>query len=65
MKISFKSLLLMFFGTLTGFTITFVVRGFWIDEFDWSQWLSFMIGGIFAYLIIIFFLFRKKKGYQK
>jgi len=34
MKTSFKSLLLMLFGTLIGFTIAFVARGFWIDEFD-------------------------------
>ena len=65
MNTSFKSLRLMLLGTLIGFTIAFVARGFWIDEFDWGQWLSSMIGGVLVYLVIIFFSYRKKKDNQK
>lgn len=63
MKTSLKSFPLMLLGTLIGFTIAFVARGFWIDKFDWRQWLLWMISGILAYLIISLLLY--KKGNQK
>lgn len=56
MKINYKSLLLSLLGILFGFTIAFIIRGFWIDEFDWWQWLSWIMGGIIGHLIILLLL---------
>ncbi|ASK63908.1 hypothetical protein CFK37_17970 [Virgibacillus phasianinus] len=56
-----KSLPLMLLGTLIGITIAFVAKGMWIDKFDWGPWVSSMIGGIIAYLIILVFIIMNRK----
>ncbi|GEL77661.1 hypothetical protein TMU01_18960 [Tenuibacillus multivorans] len=64
MKINFNSIFWLLPGILIGFTIASVIRGFWIDDFDRGQWLSWIIGGIIGYLIMILLLFlmNKRKG---
>jgi len=54
MKIAYKSLFLSLLGIL-----------FWVDEFDWEQRLSFMVGGIIGYLIILLLLTVRKKESKK
>ncbi|MFC3040820.1 hypothetical protein ACFOGI_11230 [Virgibacillus xinjiangensis] len=53
MRMRWTSLVFMCIGTLTGFTIVFAAKGLWTDGFDWRQWLSWIIGGILGFLILL------------
>ncbi len=65
MKISNKSLVFTLLVLLFGFTVAFIIKGFWVDEFKWNQWLSWMIGGIIGHLIIVLFAYSNRKKDSK
>ncbi len=50
----------MLLGTLIGFTIAFILYGFWKGMFDWSLWFALLIGGWIGHLIMANVHGRKK-----
>lgn len=51
----------MLLGTLIGFTVVFVVSGFWTNEFTWSWWAAMLIGGTIGHLIFAYFVQKSSK----
>lgn len=48
------------FGILSGFTIAFVIYGYIKGEFNWSFWVSMLIGGTIGHFMVAFFSNKKK-----
>ncbi|WP_102027691.1 hypothetical protein [Salirhabdus sp. Marseille-P4669] len=63
MKIPFKSLFLLFLGSLIGFTIVAVIDGIPNNDFDWMNWVQWMIGATIAFLVFwLFLVYQNRKN---
>ncbi|MDC3414753.1 hypothetical protein [Terrihalobacillus insolitus] len=51
----------MLIGTWIGFTLMFVLVGFFENEFEWRKWFLWILGGTIGHLVMVFLTRMKDK----